>query len=198
MEDKLSIVKILSMIQTELKAPKNQFNKFGRYKYRSCEDILEGVKPLLAQHNCIVLLTDDIHEVNGRFYVKATASFQTPDGQTISTTAYAREAHDKKGMDDAQLTGSCSSYARKYALNGLFCIDDTKDADTRNNDLDKVMKKSDIIKMLNSIGTVDALESFWKKHNKFIEKHFIAGEYDQIISSFSDRKQLILNKGLKN
>ena len=123
----------LAKIQAELKAPKAQENKFGGYKYRSCEDIIEAVKPLLATHQAILTLSDTIEEVAGRVYVKATATFQAADsnGPTI-VTAYAREAESKKGMDESQITGAASSYARKYALNGLFCIDDTKDADATN------------------------------------------------------------------
>lgn len=118
-------------IQGELKAPKSQENKFGGYKYRSCEDILEAVKPLLKKEKVTLTISDDIIEVGGRVYVKATASLS--DGEdTISTSAFAREAETKKGMDDSQITGSASSYARKYALNGLFAIDDTKDADATN------------------------------------------------------------------
>lgn len=118
----------LQAIQSSLNAPKNLENKFGNYRYRSAESILEALKPHLEEHQAILTLSDDIVEVGGRVYVKATATF-TADDQTITTTAFARETESKKGMDDAQVTGACSSYARKYALNGLFCIDDTKDAD---------------------------------------------------------------------
>ena len=111
---------VLTDIQNELKAPKNRTNKFGGYKYRSCEDILEAVKPILKKYDAIVTIRDDIIEVGNRVYVRATVLFR----------AFAREAETKKGMDDSQITGTASSYARKYALNGLFLIDDTKDADT--------------------------------------------------------------------
>ena len=126
----------LTQIQTELHAPKNQTNKFGGYKYRSCEDIVEALKPLLAKHDCQLIIEDDLvvkgdHDKQ-RFYVKATARL-AKDGNTIAqASAFAREEESKKGMDSAQLTGATSSYARKYALNGLFCIDDTKDADATN------------------------------------------------------------------
>lgn len=121
----------LKSIQAELKAPKGQTNRFGGYKYRSCEDILEAVKPLLNKYNCVLTISDDIVNIGTRFYVKATATLGEVDGDgTITNTAYAREEETKKGMDGSQLTGTASSYARKYALNGLFCIDDTKDADT--------------------------------------------------------------------
>jgi hypothetical protein len=126
-------VKIMQSIQTELKAPKGQTNKFGGYKYRSCEDILEAVKPLLNKYNCYLTVSDEIVEVGGRVYVKATASLHESHRHLVAdVTAYAREAEVKKGMDDAQITGSASSYARKYALNGLFAIDDTKDPDATN------------------------------------------------------------------
>lgn len=123
------MIKKLMTIQKELKAPKNQFNSFGKYKYRSCEDILEAVKPLLAKQGCVLTLSDEVVEIGSRVYVKATATIT--DGTTPYTvTAFAREEAEKKGMDGSQITGTASSYARKYALNGLFCIDDTKDADT--------------------------------------------------------------------
>ena len=124
-------MKKLIQIQTQLKAPKSQHNKFGNYNYRSAEDILESLKPLLAEHECTLLLTDDIIEVAGRIYVKATANF-TDGTDKATVTAYAREEETKKGMDASQITGAASSYARKYALNGLFLIDDTKDADATN------------------------------------------------------------------
>lgn len=117
----------LAEIQQKLKAPKNQRNKFGNYNYRSCEDILEAVKPLLG--DSVLLVTDEIVQIGERYYVKATVQFITSDGKK-SVSAFARETFDKKGMDAAQITGAASSYARKYALNGLFCIDDTKDPDT--------------------------------------------------------------------
>jgi len=119
----------LSQVQKTLKAPKSQFNAFAKYKYRSCEDILEALKPILE--DATVTLSDEMVEVGGRVYVKATATFSL-DKESVSVTAFAREAQDQKGMNDSQITGSTSSYARKYALNGLFCIDDTKDADSTN------------------------------------------------------------------
>lgn len=122
------ITETLSAIQTELSAPKGQFNKFGGYAYRSCEDILEALKPLLKKYKACVTISDDITMVGDRVYVKATATL-TAEGDSITATAFAREAEDKKGMDSAQVTGSTSSYARKYALNGLFAIDDNKDPD---------------------------------------------------------------------
>lgn len=125
-------MKELINIISELKAPKGQYNSFGKYKYRSCEDILEAVKPLLAKHNVLLTITDDIVLIGDRFYVKATATVTNLEGASVSASALAREEDTKKGMDGSQVTGASSSYARKYALNGLFCIDDTKDADATN------------------------------------------------------------------
>ena len=120
----------LMAIQSELKAPKGQYNSYGKYNYRSCEDILEAVKPLLAKYKCTLTIHDDIALVGERYYIKATASLlDTESPESIGNVAYARESLDKKGMDDMQITGTASSYARKYCLNGLFLIDDTKDAD---------------------------------------------------------------------
>lgn len=120
---------VLTQIQAELKAPKGQYNSFGKYKYRSAEDILEAVKPELAKYNAKLVLTDEPVMVGDRIYIKATCNYEDNDGR-LTVTGYAREANTKKGMDDSQITGTASSYARKYALNGLFLIDDTKDADT--------------------------------------------------------------------
>lgn len=127
----LSLSEKLNRIQVELKAPKDKLNKFGGYNYRSAEGILEALKPLLKTYGVYVTLSDEIVEVGGRVYVKATATFSGSGAEGVFfTTAYAREAESKKGMDEAQVTGATSSYARKYALNGLFLLDDTKDADT--------------------------------------------------------------------
>lgn len=130
----LSLSEKLNRIQVELKAPKDKLNKFGGYNYRSAEGILEALKPLLKTYGVYVTLSDEIVEVGGRVYVKATAclaeSIKDDASHFIAVTAYAREAETKKGMDEAQVTGATSSYARKYALNGLFLLDDTKDADT--------------------------------------------------------------------
>lgn len=121
----------LLAIQAELKAPKNQHSNFGNFNYRSCEDILEAVKPLCKASKALVVVSDNVECVNGRFYIKATATFlDVETGENVCSVAYAREPESKKGMDDCQLTGAASSYARKYALNGLFCIDDAKDPDT--------------------------------------------------------------------
>ena len=128
----MEFIEKIVAIQSELKAPKGQYNSFGKYNYRSCEDILEGVKPLLAKHGLVLTIRDGIELIGDRYYVKATATI-TDGKEQLSTDAYARESLDKKGMDASQVTGSTSSYARKYALNGLLAIDDTKDADTMDN-----------------------------------------------------------------
>lgn len=125
-------MKELIAIQSELKAPKSQFNKFGGYKYRKAEDILEAVKPLLAKQKCTLIITDDVVLVGNRIYVKATATIKNEKGECETTTGWAREEETKKGMDGSQITGASSSYARKYALNGLFAIDDNADSDTTN------------------------------------------------------------------
>ena len=122
-------MKHLIAIQNELKAPKSRFNKFGGFNYRSCEDILEAVKPLCQKHECLLLLSDTAVNIGDRYYIQATATLTTPEHR-FEVSAYAREDESKKGMDGSQISGTASSYARKYALNGLFNIDDTKDADT--------------------------------------------------------------------
>ena len=128
---------ILSEIQTELKAPKGQRNNFGNYNYRSAEDILEAVKPILKKHTCALIISDDIVSIEGRVYVKSEAILISENVRIAYAVGFAREAESKKGMDESQITGSASSYARKYALNGLLCIDDTKDSDFSNNHEDK-------------------------------------------------------------
>lgn len=129
----MGVYEKLLAVQSELKAPKGQYNSFGKYKYRSCEDIVESVKPILKKHKAILLLCDELVMIGNRFYVKASATFvDSEDGSSVSVDAYAREDESKKGMDGSQVTGASSSYARKYALNGLFAIDDTKDADATN------------------------------------------------------------------
>lgn len=163
---------ILQQIQSELKAPKGQFNSFGGYKYRSCEDILEALKPVLAKYQAAVILSDEIIQLGERWYVKATATLKTKDGD-LSVSAFAREPLAKKGMDESQITGAASSYARKYALNGLFGIDDTKDADTMDNREQatkqaKQTKKAAFIDpkhlaLLNSAKSVDELTASMEK-----------------------------------
>jgi hypothetical protein len=158
----------LYKIQRELKAPKGQLNKFGNYKYRSCEDIVEAVKPLLHDFKYSLVISDDIVDVGGRIYVKASAQIIDEKGNLVaSANGYAREAESKKGMDDSQITGSASSYARKYALNGLLAIDDTKDADATNTHdsepvkpakrINKEMMQKYMVAMLDALDAGDGL-----------------------------------------
>lgn len=128
-KDEMTLAEALVSIQGKLKAPKNRYNKFGNYNYRSCEDILEAAKPLLREYGVLMTIHDDLVNLGERYYIKAIVTLQK-SGESICNTGYAREDDGKKGMDGSQITGTSSSYARKYALNGLFLIDDTKDADT--------------------------------------------------------------------
>ncbi len=130
----MTIYEKLLSIQTELKAPKSQHNSFGKYNYRNCEDILEAVKPLCAKYKAVSVMGDEVIQIGERYYIKSTARLIDLESEgVVENTAYAREEAEKKGMDGSQVTGASSSYARKYALNGLFAIDDTKDSDTTNN-----------------------------------------------------------------
>lgn len=157
-------MKNLQAIQKELKAPKNQKNTFGNYNYRSAEDILEAVKPLLAKYECSMFISDAIEEIGGRHYVKATVTFLSPQDQAISVSAYAREEETKKGMDGSQITGASSSYARKYALNGLFLIDDTKDSDfTNTHGKDEKEPDKEVKPMVDIKARLKALETDLKK-----------------------------------
>ena len=132
--DKQGVMGKLQYVQQHLKAPKGQYNSFGDYRYRSCEDIQEALKPLLGEVGAVLLLSDEIVQIGERYYIKAAAIFQdTESSDSVKNVAYAREADSKPKMDAAQITGSASSYARKYALNGLFCIDDAKDPDAMDN-----------------------------------------------------------------
>lgn len=189
--------KILQAIQHELKAPKNQENKFGGYKYRSCEDIMEAVKPLLDKNEAALTVADDIVLIGDRYYVKATATLCAAEsGEVLAqTTAFAREPLAKKGMDESQITGAASSYARKYALNGLFCIDDTKDADTMDNrNADKEAKvarmKEKIKLMLDSLDpTVDT--SAFAKYEK-------CDDVEQLVAMGVALKKLCETQGASN
>ena len=163
---------ILSKIQSQLHAPKSQFNNFGKYKYRNCEDILEALKPLLSEYDATVTISDEIIAVSDRVYIKATATFKAKQ-EIESVTAYAREPLQKKGMDESQITGASSSYARKYALNGLFAIDDTRDADSNNthgkeakNQSQPVNKAVDTVKPIARINACLDLKSL---HDTFKE-----------------------------
>ena len=152
-------------IQSELKAPKGQYNSFGKYKYRSCEDILEAVKPILKENKMIMNITDELVYIGERYYIKATAILtDIENGEQFINVAYAREDESKKGMDGSQITGTASSYARKYALNGLFLIDDTKDADTDefHNQNNKLITKAQIKKIEELVEDIPAMLNYYK------------------------------------
>lgn len=174
----MSIYEKLAAVQAALKAPKSQFNKFGNYKYRNCEDIIEAAKPLLKENGLLLMLTDDIEHIGDRFYVKATATIvDTTDGNQLYVTAYAREEQDKKGMDGSQVTGASSSYARKYALNGMFAIDDTKDSDTTNTGSDEASDQAQMETFEDAVGYVlgfgqysgETLGDIWKQDFGYIK-----------------------------
>lgn len=173
MADKHILMK-LAEVQAALKAPKSQYNSFGKYAYRSCEDILEAAKPLTVKAGATLTVSDEIVPVGNRIYVKATAKFSDPTGE-VTNLAWAREPDAKKGMDESQITGMASSYARKYALNGLFCIDDTKDADTMDNRAaapagGKAAKKApvnDAIREANAATTYDQVWDVWDRYQEF-------------------------------
>ena len=176
-------------VQSKLKAPKSQFNKFGNYAYRNCEDILEALKPILNQVKAVVNISDEVVLIGERYYIKATVKFIDGEtGDVIEASAMAREEESKKGMDSSQLTGSTSSYARKYALNGLFAIDDTKDSDTTNtHGKDNVTTLSEAqLKRMYAIGykagfnkeTIDL--NIKKKYNKEA-KDMTKIEYDNVV-----------------
>ena len=178
----------LIRVQAELKAPKGQYNNFGRYKYRSCEDILEAVKPLCIKEGLLLTVGDEMVEVGGRVYVKATVAVGDGSNSHV-VTAFAREAEDKKGMDAAQITGAASSYARKYALNGMFCIDDTKDADTMppvddNETLND--KEIETVKQLVKDGGVEE-EKFFKFANVKKYKDIKRKHYARIVKTLKEK-----------
>jgi len=157
----------LIKIQSELKAPKNQKNTFGNYNYRSCEDILEALKPLLLKHECLLTITDNIKECGSLVYVEAIAIITSKDSKFQSVSAQAGINPERKGMDISQSFGSSSSYARKYALNGLFLIDDTKDADTKDNSAEPSKKakatpkpKADIVELRTNTMNFDRVKKF--------------------------------------
>ena len=150
---------VLSKIQLELKAPKGQYNSFGKYYYRSCEDILEALKPLLDKYSSTVTVSDDIVLVGDRIYVKATATFICGEERFV-VTGFAREARERKGQDESQITGTASSYARKYALNGLFLIDDNKDADTNESRIEREERAAQASKMTFSKEQIDEMKKW--------------------------------------
>lgn len=171
----MSINEKILNIQNELKAPKSQWNNFGKYNYRNAEDILEAAKPLLKKEGVILTLTDEIVLIGSRYYVKSTATVKYAD-ESIVVSAYAREEENKKGMDGSQVTGASSSYARKYALNGLFLIDDTKDSDftndnqVKNNTIQLNKLSEEQIKRLYTIGNKAGYDS--KKMDELVKKKY--------------------------
>lgn len=180
-------------VQNKLKAPKNQFNKFGNYAYRNCEDILEALKPILSEVKAVVNISDEVVLVGERYYIKATVKFiDAETSEVVEASAMAREEENKKGMDSSQLTGSTSSYARKYALNGLFAIDDTKDSDTTNTH-GKEDSKSNVItltdKQLNrmyaiaKVGGYDKVKVDRLINQKYSKKanEMTKAEYDNVV-----------------
>lgn len=166
-KERSNLLQLLGEVQSELKAPKGQRNTFGKYNYRSCEDILEAVKPLLKERGLVILITDDIVQVGERYYVRATATIYNSEGSFICNSAFAREELKRSGMDASQITGATSSYARKYALNGLLAIDDTKDADATNKGQDTqkapTMTPAEALKTLQQEQTLDGLKSAFGK-----------------------------------
>ena len=151
----------LLAIQMQLKVPKSQRNAFGNYNFRSCEDILEAVKPLCEKYDVTLTLSDSVHDVGGRVYLKATALLVDGAQGRVEVYGWAREAEEQKGMNAAQITGSASSYARKYALNGLFAIDDTKDADATNTHGQEApgLSTTDALARLSTSATLDELKA---------------------------------------
>lgn len=187
-------MKELQIIQNKLNAPKEQYNAFGKYKYRKCEDILAAAKPLLAETETVLTLTDDIVLIGDRHYVKATATLTSKDGKTVQATAFAREEDAKKGMDASQVTGAASSYARKYALNGLFAIDDTEDADSLNTSPQYTQPatttkadSSTMDKAMELIGQAKTKEELVVIYNKFTE---LQGKTDFVKAMTARRKAL--------
>ena len=199
----MSVNEKLLRVQTELVAPKGQWNDFSKFKYRSCEDILEAVKPLLKDVKAALTISDEIQQIGDRYYVVAVARFiDVEDATSVSVTAYAREELSKKGMDASQITGSASSYARKYALNGLFAIDDGKDADTRNNKAEPKQKEEPSLDNLNNkikqpkanvlqnevkrIGMTD--EQFLSKYKKESYRDFTENEWLKLVPALQKIK----------
>lgn len=191
----MNIYEKMLKIQEELKAPKGQRNNFGNYNYRSCEDILESLKPLLVKNKATLFINDNVEMVGERIYVKAIVTFvDVETGEKVSVSAYAREEENKKGMDSSQVTGACSSYARKYALNGLFAIDDTKDADATNthgkelkatstNLSDKQVKRLYAIALSKGVSKDTVDRQVKKKFSKGVTE-LNKNEYDLVVNGY--------------
>lgn len=189
----------LTKIQTKVKAPKNLYNSFGKYNYRNAEGICEAVKPYLEEQGCSLTLADDVVEVGGRVYIKATATLtDNKDGDSIQVSAMARESEDKKGMDLSQITGTASSYARKYALNGLFLLDDTKDADTdeavlQERGKEKISEKE--VKILENMCKDKAFADYLLKGYEIKDFHEMRVEqYSNLMQTFKQREATFKKK----
>ena len=194
----MSIEEKLLKIQSEVKAPKSKWNEFSKFNYRSCEDILNAVKPLLEKNKSTLTLADTIEEIGGRIYVKATATIVDLDdlSSTVSTTAFAREAEEKKGMDDSQITGSSSSYARKYALAGLFLLDDGNDADSQDNTSIEPKKRKqrskyaiDFDSIREQVEMIDDLESLTDYYKSLTAGNPSEKQLEAIKKIFAERKK---------
>ena len=191
----MNLAEKLSKIQTELKAPKAQFNRFGGYNYRSCEDILEALKPLLKATKTALILSDEPKLIGDRLYIESIAILQDCESESkIHAAAYAREPLNKKGMDEAQITGATSSYARKYALNGLFAIDDTKDADFTNTHDENQPKSVKATNLLNSDQKAELSELIELTNTDFINflAYFKAKDLSEV--PFDKAKSMLLTK----
>ena len=183
----------LTKIQAELKAPKGQYNSFGKYKYRSCEDIQEAVKPLLKKYNVSLTLSDDLQVVGERYYIKVTAVLVCNETkESVLVTSFAREEETKKGMDGSQVTGASSSYARKYALNGLFLIDDTKDSDATNVEaptpLEITTPKKSTLDKARFNGAMDSIKKGFYTVEKLQENFELSEEQQAELDKFINEK----------
>ena len=174
----------LKNIQSKINAPKNQYNEFGNYYYRSAEDICEALKPLLKEEDCYVTLDDELVLIGERYYVKAIATIVNSEGSKVSNTAFAREPLSEKGKSESMVTGSASSFARKYAMNGLFLIDDVKDADTQNNN-DKPDLPDKVIQSMKDL----SLEEFKKKSREVREKYNYTSDQGEILNAIYQYKK---------
>lgn len=185
----MTIYEKLLNIQAELKAPKSQRNNFGKYNYRSCEDILEAVKPFLKKEKCVLVINDEVEKIENRYYLKAVVNLiDVENGESIKASAFAREEETKKGMDGSQITGASSSYARKYALNGLFAIDDTKDSDATNQHDKKqnTAKQQSIIKQqIAEILKVKGIN--FEKVTEVINSRFKKQKFDELTANEQQR-----------
>lgn len=170
----------LTLIQNELNCPKSQYNTFGKYNYRNAEDIQTGVKPLLEKYGCTLIITDSIEDHGGRIYMVAEVKLYDSKGASFTTKAYARESESKKGMSSEQVSGSASSYARKYALGGMFLIDDQKDADCADNKL-----QQEVINAVKNLKTQQELTEFYKKNKDSVNNH------EAFVSLLANRKEQI-------